>query len=195
MKLIVGLGNPGSKYAGHRHNVGFMAVEEIARAHHFGSWRKGFQGEVAEGRLGGMKVLLLKPMTYMNESGRAVGEVVRFYRLSPDDVIVVHDELDLAPGRIRMKSGGGHAGHNGLRSIMAHVGGDFHRLRIGIGHPGDKSRVHGHVLSDFSKSEQEWLQPLLEAIARHAPLLAEGRFNDFASKVMMDAPPPAAGKG
>ncbi len=194
MKLIVGLGNPGGKYAGHRHNVGFMVVDEIARAHHFGPWRKGFQGEVAEGRLAGEKVLLLKPATYMNESGRSVGEAVRFYKLAPEDVIVVHDELDLAPGRIRVKTGGGHAGHNGLRSIIAHIGADFHRLRVGIGHPGEKSRVHGHVLSDFSKAEREWLQPLLDAIARHAPLLAAGRFSDFASKVRMDAPPPKAGK-
>ena len=192
MKLIVGLGNPGGKYARHRHNVGFMAVDELARAWHFGPWRRKFQGEVAEGRIGGQRVLLLKPMTYMNESGRAVAEAVRFYRLAPEDVIVVHDELDLAPGRVRLKSGGGHAGHNGLRSIMAHIGANFHRLRIGIGHPGDKNRVQGHVLSDFSRAEQAWLEPLLAAIARHAPLLVEGRFSDFASKVTMDAPPPAA---
>ncbi len=190
MRLIVGLGNPGGKYVGHRHNVGFMAVDEIARAWHFGPWRQKFQGEVAEGVIDGEKVLLLKPMTYMNESGRAVGEAARFYKLAPGDVIVVHDELDLAPGRIRVKTGGGHAGHNGLRSIIAHVGADFHRLRIGIGHPGDKARVHGHVLSDFSAEERQWLEPLLRAIARHAPLLVAGRFSDFASKVHMDAPPP-----
>ncbi len=191
MKLIVGLGNPGTKYAGHRHNIGFMAVDEIARVHGFGPWRKKFQGEVAEGAVGGEKALLLKPATYMNESGRAVAEAARFYKLSPQDVIVIHDELDLAPGRIRVKSGGGHAGHNGLRSIIAHIGADFHRLRMGIGHPGDRNRVHGYVLSDFSKAEQAWLGPLLEAVARHVPLLVAGRFSDFASKVTMDAPPPA----
>ncbi len=192
MRLIVGLGNPGGKYAGHRHNVGFMVADEIARAHHFAPWRSKFQGEVAEGVIDGEKVLLLKPMTYMNESGRAVGEAVRFYKLAPEDVIVVHDELDLAPGRIRMKTGGGHAGHNGLRSIITHIGADFHRLRIGIGHPGDKARVHGHVLSDFSAEERRWLEPLLQAIARHAPLMVAGRFSDFASKVRMDAPPSQA---
>ncbi len=197
MKLIVGLGNPGEKYARNRHNVGFMAVDAIATAYHFPAWRKKFSGEVTEGRLGGEKVLLLKPMTFMNDSGRSVVEAVRFYRLAPEDVIVIHDELDLAPGRIRVKSGGGHAGHNGLRSIIAHIGPDFHRVRIGIGHPGSKAAVTGHVLSDFSKADREWLEPLLDAIARHADLLVAGRFSDFASKVHMDAPPPerAAGRG
>ncbi len=195
MKLIVGLGNPGKKYARHRHNVGFMVVDAIAETHHFSPWRKKFSGEVTEGRLDGEKVLLLKPMTYMNESGRSVAEAARFHRLGPEDVIVVHDELDLAPGRIRVKSGGGHAGHNGLRSIIAHIGPDFHRLRIGIGHPGSKAAVTGHVLSDFSKADRQWLEPLLEAIARHVGLLVRGRFSDFASKVHMDAPPPEQMKG
>jgi PTH1 family peptidyl-tRNA hydrolase len=190
MKLIAGLGNPGRKYAGHRHNVGFMAVEEIARRHGFSPWRRGFSGEVAEGRLGGEKVLLLKPLTFMNESGRAVGEVVRFHRLSPQDVIVIHDELDLAPGRIRLKTGGGHAGHNGLRSIIAHIGPDFHRLRIGIGHPGRRELVSGYVLHDFSRSERQWLEPLLDAIAENAELLVRGDFAGFANRVALQAPPP-----
>ncbi len=190
MKLIVGLGNPGRKYAGHRHNVGFMAVDEIARRHGFSPWRRGFSGEVAEGRLAGDKVLLLKPHTYMNESGRAVGEAVRFYRLDPADVIVIHDELDLAPGRIRLKTGGGHAGHNGLRSIIAHIGPDFHRLRIGIGHPGRKDLVSAYVLHDFAKAEKAWLEPLLAAIADNADLLAAGDFAGFANRVALQAPPP-----
>ena len=190
MKLIVGLGNPGEKHARNRHNVGFMAVDAIAAAHGFGPWRRKFSGQVAEGRIGGEKVLLLKPETFMNDSGRAVAEAARFYKLAPADIIVVHDELDLAPGRVRVKTGGGHAGHNGLKSIIAHLGPDFHRLRIGIGHPGSKAAVTRHVLSDFSKSERAWLQPLLAAIARHAELLVRGRFSDFASKVMMEAPPP-----
>ena len=190
MKLIVGLGNPGAKHARQRHNVGFMAVDAIAAAHGFGSWREKFSGMVAEGRIGHDKVLLLKPMTYMNESGRSVGEAVRFHKLAAQDVVVIHDELDLPPGRVRVKSGGGHAGHNGLRSIIAHIGPDFHRVRIGIGHPGDKTRVHGHVLSDFGAAERQWLEPLLEAIARYADLLVTGRFSDFGSKVAMAAPPP-----
>ena len=190
MKLIVGLGNPGRKYAGHRHNVGFMAVDEIARRHGFPPWRRGFSGEVAEGVIAGEKVLLLKPHTYMNESGRAVGEAVRYYRLAPEDVIVIHDELDLAPGRIRLKTGGGHAGHNGLRSIIAHVGADFHRLRIGIGHPGRKELVSSYVLHDFSKAERAWLEPLLAAIADNADLLVKGDFPGFANRVALEAPPP-----
>ena len=190
MKLIVGLGNPGGKHARNRHNVGFMAVDAIAAVHGFGPWRKKFSSQVAEGRIGGDKVLLLKPETFMNDSGRAVAEAARFYKLAPADIIVIHDELDLAPGRVRVKTGGGHAGHNGLKSIIAHLGPDFHRLRIGIGHPGSKAAVTRHVLSDFLKSEQAWLEPLLAAIAQHADLLVRGRFSDFTSKVMMEAPPP-----
>ncbi len=190
MKLIVGLGNPGEKHARNRHNVGFLAVDAIADAHGFGPWRKKFSGQLAEGVIAGEKVLLLKPETFMNDSGRAVAEAAKFFKLAPEDIIVIHDELDLAPGRVRMKTGGGHAGHNGLRSIIAHIGGNFHRLRIGIGHPGSKEAVTRHVLSDFSKQEREWLAPLLEAVARHADLLVKGRFSDFTSKVMMDAPPP-----
>ncbi len=190
MKLIVGLGNPGRKHAGQRHNVGFMAVDAIARRHGFPPWRRGFSGEVAEGLMSGEKVLLLKPHTFMNESGRAVGEAVRFFRLAPEDVIVIHDELDLAPGRIRLKTGGGHAGHNGLRSIIAHVGAGFHRLRIGIGHPGRRELVSSYVLHDFSKAERAWLEPLLAAIADNADLLVKGDFPGFANRVALEAPPP-----
>jgi len=193
MLLLVGLGNPGSGYAGHRHNVGFMALDAVARRNGFAPWRKRFQGEAAEGQLGTEKVLALKPMTYMNESGRAVGEALRFYKLAPQDVLVLHDELDLAPAKLKLKRGGGHAGHNGLRSITQHIGADFRRLRIGIGHPGDKARVHGHVLSDFAKAEQPLIERLLDALAAEAPLLAadsEAADNAFTSKVMQALAPP-----
>ena len=184
MLLIVGLGNPGSRYAANRHNIGFMAVDEIVRRHCFSPWRQRFQGDVAEGRLDGEKTMALKPRTYMNESGRAVAEAMRFFKLRPEDVVVFHDELDLAPGKLRVKRGGGHAGHNGLRSIIAHIGPDFRRVRIGIGHPGDPARVTGYVLGDFAKSDREWSEPLLEAIGEAAPLLASGRQdNDFAARI------------
>ena len=189
MKLIAGLGNPGGKYAANRHNIGFMAVDEIARRHGFSPWRRRFSGLAAEGRLGGDKVILLKPMTYMNESGRSLGEAMRFYKLEPADVLVIHDELDLAPGKARIKSGGGHAGHNGLRSIMAHVGADFHRLRLGIGHPGDKRRVHDYVLRDFTRAERKWLEPLLEAVADNAPLLVEEDYSTFLNRLHMAVAP------
>ncbi len=189
MKLIAGLGNPGGKYAANRHNIGFMAVDEIARRHGFSPWRRRFSGLAAEGRLGGDKVILLKPMTYMNESGRSLGEAMRFYKLEPADVLVIHDELDLAPGKARIKSGGGHAGHNGLRSIMAHIGADFHRLRLGIGHPGDKRRVHDYVLRDFTRAERKWLEPLLEAVADNAPLLVEEDYSTFLNRLHMAVAP------
>lgn len=176
--LLVGLGNPGAKYARHRHNVGFMAVEAIADVHGFPPPRAKFHGELREGFLesprGRIKAIVLKPLTYMNESGRSVGEAMRFFRLEPADVVVFHDELDLAPGKVKAKTGGGTAGHNGLKSIAAHIGPDFRRVRIGIGHPGDKSRVTGHVLGDFAKTDQDWLAPLLAALAAAAPALAEG---------------------
>ena len=176
MLLLVGLGNPGGKYARHRHNVGFMAVDAIADAHGFGPERRKFGGLVREGALDGPggreKALILKPQTYMNESGRSVGEAARFYKLSAEDVVVFYDELDLAPAKLRMKVGGGAAGHNGVRSIDAHLGNAFRRARIGIGHPGDKSKVTGHVLGDFSKADQDWLVPLLNAMAAAAPFLA-----------------------
>lgn len=165
MKLIVGLGNPGAKYAHNRHNIGFMAVDEIASAHGFSPWRAKFQGQVSEGRIGSDKVILLKPETFMNLSGQAVGEAARFHKIDPADVIVFHDELDLAPAKIRVKTGGGHAGHNGLRSIHQHIGPDYDRVRMGIGHPGHKDAVAGYVLRDFPKADAEWLDDELRGIA------------------------------
>ncbi|AKH99418.1 aminoacyl-tRNA hydrolase [Hoeflea sp. IMCC20628] len=185
MLLIVGLGNPGPQYARNRHNVGFMAADAIARRHSFSGFSKKFRGEIAEGTLAGDKVLLLKPMTFMNLSGDSVGEAMRFYKLSPADIIVMHDELDLAPGKLKLKTGGGNGGHNGLKSIDAHCGKDYKRLRIGIGHPGHKDRVNPHVLGDFAKSDQEWLQPLLDAIADHADLIASGDDAGFLNKFAM----------
>ena len=161
MKLFVGLGNPGAQYAGHRHNIGFMAVDRIAADHGFSPWRSRFQGQTSEGQLGGEKVLLLKPGTYMNRSGQSVGEALRFFKLTPGDVTVFHDELDLAPGKLRLKQGGGHAGHNGLRSIHEHLGDAYGRVRLGIGHPGHKDAVAGYVLHDFAKADQDWLDDLL----------------------------------
>jgi PTH1 family peptidyl-tRNA hydrolase len=175
MLLIVGLGNPGAEYAGHRHNVGAMAVDAIHRRHTFSPWRNRFHAEVAEGHLGGDKCMLMKPTTFMNDSGQAVGEAVRFYKLEPDDVVVIHDEIDLAPGKTRVKTGGGVAGHNGLRSVTAHIGNDYRRLRIGVGHPGHKDLVNRHVLHDFAKADREWLDPLLAAIADNAELLVEDK--------------------
>jgi peptidyl-tRNA hydrolase, PTH1 family len=183
MKLFVGLGNPGREYALNRHNVGFMGVDAIAAAHDFPAWRKRFSGLVAEGKLGKEQVLLLKPQTFMNESGRSVGEAVRFYKLGLDDIVVFHDELDLAPGKVRVKSGGGVAGHNGLKSLTAHIGNDYVRVRIGIGHPGRKDLVTHHVLRDFAKADHEWLEPLLGAIAAEASFLAEGANDKFQSRV------------
>ena len=183
MKLFVGLGNPGGQYAFNRHNVGFMAVDAIAQANGFPSWRKRFSGLAAEGKLAGQPVLLFKPQTFMNESGRAVGEAARFYKLDLGDVVVFHDELDLAPGKVRVKTGGGVAGHNGLKSLSAHIGNDYVRVRIGIGHPGSKDLVTGHVLRDFAKAEHDWLEPLLGAIATEAPYLAEGANDKFQSRV------------
>lgn len=193
MKLIVGLGNPGAKYAGHRHNIGFMAVDEIHRRHSgFQPWRARFQAQVSEGRLGSEKVLLLKPSTYMNESGRAVGEAMRFYKIEPEDIVVLYDELDLPPAKFRMKKGGGHGGHNGLRSLTAHIGADYRRLRLGIGHPGDKKLVSNYVLGDFAKADRDWLEPLLSNIASHADLLAEGKDSQFANKLTLALEPEKA---
>jgi PTH1 family peptidyl-tRNA hydrolase len=183
MKLFVGLGNPGAEYAFNRHNVGFMAVDAIASEHGFPAWRKRFSGLTAEGKLGREQVLLFKPQTYMNESGRAAGEAARFYKLDPADVIVFHDELDLVPGKVRVKAGGGSAGHNGLRSLTAHLGNDYVRVRIGIGHPGSKELVKNWVLQNFVKSDREWLEPLLGAIAKAAPELANGANDKFQSFV------------
>jgi len=185
MKLLIGLGNPGAEHDRNRHNVGFMAADAIADAHDFGPWRKKFQGQISEGRLGGEKCLLLKPTTYMNESGRAAAEAIRFYKLDLDDVIVLYDEIDLAAGKVRVKTGGGVAGHNGLKSLTRYIGNDYARVRIGIGHPGDKSKVHSHVLRDFSKAERVWLEPLIDVIASSAPLLAEGDTANFMNKVAL----------
>ncbi|MDP2619224.1 MAG: aminoacyl-tRNA hydrolase [Hyphomicrobiales bacterium] len=192
MILLVGLGNPGSRYAFNRHNIGAMAVDAIAVRHDFPAWRSRFHGAAAEGLLGRRKCLLLKPMTYMNESGRSVAAAAQFYKLAPDAIIVFHDELDLQPGKLRVKTGGGVAGHNGLRSIAAHIGPEFRRVRLGIGHPGDKGLVHNYVLRDFAKAEREWLEPLLTAVAEHAPLLAAGHDANFMNKVHLALNPPEA---
>ncbi len=183
MLLLVGLGNPGRRYAGNRHNVGFMAADEIHRRHGFSPWRARFEAEISEGLLGGEKSLILKPATYMNESGRAVGQAMRFYKLAPGDVVVVYDELDLPPGKLRLKTGGGTAGHKGLHSIAAHIGEGFRRVRIGIGHPGARELVNGYVLHDFAKDDREWLEPLLGTVAEHAPLLAKGEDANFMNRV------------
>ena len=183
MLLIVGLGNPGSQYSKNRHNIGFMAVDEIVRRHGFGAFRAKFQGELAEGKVGTQKVLALKPMTFMNESGRSVAQAVKFYKIAPEDVIVLHDELDLAAGKLRVKSGGGHGGHNGLRSIHAQIGPDYRRIRLGIGHPGDKAKVTSHVLKDFAKADGEWLEPELEAIADHFDTVINGKDANFMTEV------------
>ena len=183
MLLFVGLGNPGEGYVGHRHNVGFMAVGAIAARHGISPWRRRFQGVAAEGSIGPDRVLLLKPGTYMNESGRAVAEAARFYKIPLRDTVVFHDEIDLAPGKVRVKVGGGVAGHNGLRSISAHIGNDYRRVRIGVGHPGDKDLVQHYVLSPFSKSERAWVETLCDIIAENAALLTQGEDATFQNKV------------
>jgi PTH1 family peptidyl-tRNA hydrolase len=183
MLLFVGLGNPGSRHARNRHNIGFMAVDTIARRYNCAPFRARFQSRASEGQIGGEKIVLIEPQTFMNESGRAVGEAARFYKIDPADIVVFHDELDLAPGKLRMKSGGGNAGHNGLRSITAHLGNDYKRVRLGIGHPGDKALVYSYVLSDFAKSEEPWVEALCKAAADEAPLLVKGDDAHFQSKV------------
>jgi len=182
MLLFVGLGNPGAKHAANRHNIGFMAVQAIAARHRFAPWRRRFQGVATEGTVGQEKVLLLLPGTYMNESGRAVAEAMHFYKLPLADLAVFHDEIELPPAKLRVKVGGGIAGHNGLRSISAHVGNDYKRVRLGVGHPG-KEFVHGHVLSDFSKSDRVWVEALCDVIASNAELLAQGKDASFQNKV------------
>ena len=191
--LVVGLGNPGGSYAGHRHNIGFMALDRAAGANGFGPWRAKFQGQIAEGRIAGRRVVLLKPMTYMNESGRAVGEAARFLKVPPEDIIVVHDELDLAPGKCRVKIGGGHAGHNGLRSLHAHIGPDYARVRLGIGHPGDKRLVSGYVLHDFAKADEAWLTPLLDGFSDGFAKLVAGDDAGFQNAVALRTKPPRQG--
>ena len=183
MLLFVGLGNPGPGYAGNRHNIGFMTLQAVARRHGISPWRRRFQGVAVEGDLGGEKTLLLLPGTYMNESGRAVGEAAKFYKLAPAEIVVFHDELDLAPGKLRVKTGGGNAGHNGLRSITAHVGNDYRRVRMGIGHPGDKALVERYVLMDFAKDERPMFETLIETVAENAPLLAKGQDASFQNRI------------
>jgi PTH1 family peptidyl-tRNA hydrolase len=195
MKLFVGLGNPGAKYAGNRHNIGFMALDRIAQDHGFAPWRTKFQGVLSEGRLASEKVILLKPETFMNRSGQSVGEAMRFFKLEPDDIVVFHDELDLAPGKCRVKSGGGHAGHNGLRSLHAHIGEGYNRVRLGIGHPGHKDRVSGYVLSDFAKAEADWLDDLMRGLSDGAGALAEGDTGRFMNAVALRTAPPRSSAG
>jgi peptidyl-tRNA hydrolase, PTH1 family len=183
MRLMVGLGNPGASYARNRHNVGFMVVDAIARRHGIGPWRRRFQGVAAEGPLGGERVVLLLPGTYMNESGLAVSEAAHFYKIGTGDIVVFHDEIDLPPAKVRVKTGGGIAGHNGLRSISSHVGNDYHRVRIGVGHPGVRELVMPHVLGDFAKAERPWVEALCEIMADDAALIAKGEDAAFQNKV------------
>lgn len=192
MRLLIGLGNPGAKYAKTRHNIGFMAVDEIVRRHGFGPWRTRFQGQCAEGTIDGEKVLALKPETFMNNSGRAAGEAARFFKIETADVVVLHDDIDLAAGKIRFKVGGGHAGHNGLRDIDAHIGNGYARVRLGVGHPGTAEEVHDHVLNEFSKADMDWLAPLIDAVAEAFPLLVTGDGQKFITKValILNPPPP-----
>ena len=190
MKLIVGLGNPGTKYAGNRHNIGFMALDRIASDHGFSPWRAKFQGQISEGRFGSDKVVLLKPETFMNLSGQSVGEAMRFHKLDPADVIVFHDEIDLAPAKVRVKTGGGHAGHNGLRSIHGHIGPDYDRVRLGVGHPGHKDAVPGFVLRDFAKADQDWLDDVLRGISDGIERLVADESGKFLNAVALRVAPP-----
>lgn len=189
MLLFVGLGNPGERYVANRHNIGFMAVQAIARRHDISPWRRKFQGVAVEGAIGSEKLLLLLPGTFMNESGRAVAEAVNFYKLTPGQVVVFHDEAELSPGKVRLKLGGGNAGHNGLRSISEHIGNDYHRVRLGIGHPGDKKLMENYVLQDFAKDEKPWVEALCDIVADNVALLIEGKDSTFQNKVhlAMDA--------
>ncbi|MFD1156631.1 aminoacyl-tRNA hydrolase [Roseovarius aestuarii] len=189
MQLIVGLGNPGAKYLKNRHNIGFMAVDRIAADHGFGPWKSKFQGQISDGQLGREKVILLKPETFMNLSGQSVGEAMRFYKLSPEDVTVIHDEIDLAPGKLRVKQGGGHAGHNGLRSLHQHIGDSYQRVRLGVGHPGRKELVPHYVLQDFAKADADWLDDLMRGISDGAVFLAEGANDRFQNAVAQRVAP------
>lgn len=194
MKLFVGLGNPGAKYAQNRHNIGFMAVDRIAEDHSFGPWRSKFQGVFSEGRLGSEKVVLLKPETFMNKSGQSVGEAMRFFKLDPADITVFHDEIDLAPGKLRVKSGGGHAGHNGLRSLHGHITEAYDRVRMGVGHPGHKDAVPHYVLKDFAKADQDWLANMLAGVSDGAAYLASGDTGRFQNAVALRLNPPRSSK-
>ncbi|WP_187429403.1 Peptidyl-tRNA hydrolase [Roseobacter fucihabitans] len=195
MKLIVGLGNPGPKYAGHRHNIGFMALDRMAQDHGFGPWKGKHQGSISEGRFGSDRAVLLKPETFMNNSGQSVQAAMRFYKLDPSDVVVLHDEIDLAPGKVKHKIGGGHAGHNGLRSIHAHIGPEYGRVRLGVGHPGHKDRVPSYVLHDFAKADEAWLDDVLRGVSDGAPWLAVGDGAKFMNAVGMRVSPPRSGTG
>lgn len=190
MLLFVGLGNPGPRHAGNRHNIGFRAIDEIARRYRLSPWRGKFSGEIADGSIGGERVLALKPMTYMNLSGRSVGEAARFHKIAPSDITVFYDDLDLALAKVRVKTGGGHGGHNGVRDMIAHLGAEFRRVRLGIGHPGAKELVHGYVLQDFAKAEAATVEKLIDAVATHTPLLVGGDEGAFMSKVSLDMQPP-----
>lgn len=186
MLIIAGLGNPGSKYAANRHNIGFMAADEIVRRHSFGPWKNKFNAEISDGKLNGEKALIVKPQTFMNESGQAIGEILRFYKEDISNLVVIYDELDLPAAKLRMKTGGGSGGHNGIKSIDAHCGKEYRRMRLGIGHPGSKEKVHSHVLGDFAKADKEWLDKLLQTIAENAPLLVDGKDANFMNKVALD---------
>jgi len=188
--VLAGLGNPGAGYAGHRHNMGFMAVDAIASLHRFAAWRKKFQGDMAEGEIAGARILLLKPMTYMNLSGQSVSAALGFYKVEPSALIVFHDEIDILLGRVKVKTGGGHGGHNGIRDIMAHLGPDFRRVRLGVGHPGEKELVHNHVLQEFAKQERELAGKVIEAVAAEAPRLVAGDEGGFMSRVAFLLAPP-----
>lgn len=196
MKLITGLGNPGGKYARNRHNIGFMALDQIASDHGFSPWKGKHQGAISEGRFGSEKVILLKPETFMNNSGQSVQAAMRFYKLEPADVIVFHDEIDLAPGKVKFKTGGGHAGHNGLRSVHAHIGPDYARVRLGVGHPGHKDAVPGFVLRDFPKADEAWLDDVLRGLSDGVAYLAADNPAKFSNAVAMRAAParPSTGK-
>jgi peptidyl-tRNA hydrolase, PTH1 family len=193
MVLLVGLGNPGQDYAKNRHNIGFMAVDEIAQRHGFGPWRRRFQGQAADGRLSGKRAFALKPETYMNESGRAVVAAMRYYRLEAEDVIVLYDEIDLDAGKVRCKQGGGNAGHNGLRSLDSHIGRNYVRVRLGIGHPGDRDRVSGHVLGNFSKADMIWVTDVIDAVSEAIPALAVGDVPGFSNQVALKLTPAKSG--
>ncbi|TMV15391.1 aminoacyl-tRNA hydrolase [Arenibacterium halophilum] len=195
MILLVGLGNPGPKYARNRHNIGFMALDQIAEDHGFAPWRGRFQGSLTEGRLGDDKALLLKPETFMNLSGQAVGEAMRFYKLTPEDVWVVHDEIDLPPGKVKLKRGGGHAGHNGLRSVHQHIGPEYGRVRIGVGHPGRKEAVPGYVLHDFAKADEAWIDDVLRGLSDGAPDLARGDAARASNAIALRVAPPRPSTG
>ncbi len=194
MQLFVGLGNPGAKYAKNRHNIGYMAVDQIAEDHGFGPWKSKFQGVISEGRLGHDKIMLLKPETFMNLSGQSVGEAMRFYKLTPEEVMVFHDEIDLAPGKLRVKRGGGHAGHNGLRSLHQHIGDGYGRIRMGVGHPGRKELVPHFVLQDFAKADADWLDDVLRGVSDGAAYLADGASDRFQNAVAQRAAPPRSSK-